>query len=135
MNLPIGTVAAAVGAARLARSVVSQVQGMRFAEILGDAGASDAAETLNGIRDSINSLAGQLTAAASERLSEMGLTINGPLRLNVLADGRIKTDGSDQLSLQIESLLNSDRRIVETAQRIAEKMSAAGQDTIPITID
>lgn len=59
----------------------------------------------------------ELTAAVQTRLSDSGIKAGETLQLSVTNEGRLSVEGNHPRAGEIESLLNSDPELVETARQ------------------
>ncbi len=120
MNLPISTIGAVAGAAKLAQEVAAGIsrgvsEAMGFHEVLKQGDTPDA-----------ETLATELVQKIENRLSESGILVNQDLPIQVTDDGQLRIEIDHERAAEIESILKSDREIGEIAKRLAGSESATG---------
>jgi hypothetical protein len=120
LSLPISTIGAVAGAAKIAHGISQGIargvsDAIGFHEVLNEAPSENAAVAADDLVEKIR-----------ERLSESGIGVNQDLPIRITDDGQLRIEGKHEQAAEIESILNSDDQIVQLAKQLATTDHASG---------
>jgi hypothetical protein len=120
LSLPISTIGAVAGAAKIAQGIASGIsrgvsEAIGFHDVLSGGEQPSPAVRATG-----------LVEAIEDRLSRAGIDVNQELPIRVTDDGKIRVEADHPRAAEIELLLNSDPQIGNLAGHLSGTAEANG---------